>query len=275
MPSAIERLAEHEQQPHHMGRMAEPQGIGNVGSIVVGRALRWFVACREGRIEEARYQVFACAEMVPSASVLSGLCRGLPLEEAAELDEAAICAELGELPRDALPLVSWPVIASRQAIAAAGGPAFELAPDPEPCALVCRCYGVSEQTIEAAITDLGAGVQVADVLAATAAGSGCGSCTRDIQALIDAHARDPGSEAAAPAAVVGTGRVALLKRIDRVSAEVLARSGGAIELWDLQGTTVQVRVRQAGEAVAPQLDRLQRLLQDEVEPALRVEVVED
>jgi len=105
------------QQPRHMGRMAEADGIGNVGSIVIGRALRFFVRIEDGRVADASFQVFACPEVVPSAVVVCDQVPGMDLATAREWDEEDLCAAAGGLPLDELPLVSWPLVGLRLALA--------------------------------------------------------------------------------------------------------------------------------------------------------------
>ena len=273
--TALERLQQHAQSPRNMGRMGDANGIGNVGSIVVGRALRWFLNSSDGVITEAKFQVFACPEMVASASVLSELCVGKSLAEAADLSEQDLCTALGGLERKELPLVSWPLVALRLAVAAAGGPASTLAADVSQDPLLCRCYGVTTASVRAAVEDLGADASVDSVMAATAAGTGCGTCRRDIeQAIADTQAAaKPVAVRAAP--VVASGRVALLKRVHAAADAILSEAAGAIELWDLTGAKVKVKADDQNPAISPLLDRLQRTLQDEVDPVLQIEIIAD
>ena len=51
-------------------------------------------------------------------------------------------------------------------------------------ALICTCFGVSEESIESLITERGV-TDVNEVSAATNAGTGCGSCRMLIQEILD------------------------------------------------------------------------------------------
>ena len=53
-------------------------------------------------------------------------------------------------------------------------------------ALICTCFGVSEETIAGIIERTGA-MEVSDVSAACNAGAGCGSCRMLIQEMIDSY----------------------------------------------------------------------------------------
>lgn len=55
----------------------------------------------------------------------------------------------------------------------------------DPARTVCRCAGVSAETITAAVTD-GCST-VAEISAATRAGTGCGGCHGELKTLIEAH----------------------------------------------------------------------------------------
>ncbi|MDA3961769.1 MAG: iron-sulfur cluster assembly scaffold protein [Planctomycetota bacterium] len=269
-----DRYQQHGREPRNMGRMSEADGTGNVGSIVVGRALRFYVARDGDTIATAKFQVFNCPEQVAVASILTEILPGLSCETALAIDEAAICARLDGFDPAALPVVAWGLVAMRLALAAA----FELdqsVPEDRPLeALLCRCHGVTVRAVEQAIADLEQ-PELDEVIEATGAGSACGSCRRDIAALLET-AIAPAEPA--PSRSTGAGRVGLLKRIASAAEAVQAaasEAGGSIELWNLEGVDVHVRVGGSLNDVAnPQraalIDRLERNLRDEVDPTLKV-----
>lgn len=263
--AALETYRDHQRQPRSMGRMAEPDGIGNIGSIVVGRALRFFVELDGERVAQARFQVFACPDAVPAASRLCELVVGMAVDEAAALGVPELRAAFGGLDADELPVVPWALHALRLALAAARGEAPPLAEDRLIPDLVCRCHGITRTTIEETIAELGA-PEVEDLVEATGAGSGCGTCRRDLAALVETSA-----ESAAPApSTGGKGRVALLKRIDEVAAPLLAEVGGALQLWNLEGATVILRASGDPADHAGAVTRVEMTLRDEVDPTLSV-----
>ena len=258
-------------QPRHMGRMADADGIGNVGSIVVGRALRVFIKLDGGSIERASFQVFACPEVVPSAVVLCDMLPGLSVDAAWELSDDDLCVQAGGLPRDDLPVVSWPLVGLRLALAAATGQEAPDREDQTQPALICRCHGISRQTIVETIAEID-GATTQAIIEATGAGTGCGTCRRDIAALVDQSQARQQPQAGLSR---GLGRVALLKQIaeqaDPILAEVRA-VGGHWELWNLRGTQVEIRVVTALDEAQAGIfrDRLERVLRDEVDPVLSV-----
>lgn len=266
---ALENYDLHRREPVAMGRMTDPDGIGNVGSIVVGRALRFFLKLEGDRVSEARFQVFACSEQLPVASRLCELVVGLTVAEAAALSVADVRAAFGDLPVDHLPVVSWPLIALRQALAAARGEEPPLREDEVRGELLCRCFGVTRATVVETIAELET-PELDELMAATAAGTGCGTCRRDLTALLE----EAGTSAApAPAPGGGKGRIALLKRIEAIAGPLLAESDGALELWSVEGATLVLRAR--GDQDPALLTRLEMALRDEVDPTLKVSLRSD
>ena len=93
---------------------------------------------------------------------------------------------------------------------------------------------MSRDTVQAAI-DSGA-QDLTTIETATKAGTGCGSCRRDIEGNV-------GSTTAVTAG--SKGRIAMLKQIGAVAKPIIDEAeeqGGSIELWDLQGTAVCLRL---------------------------------
>ena len=75
--------------------------------------------------------------------------------------------------------------ADRSALLRLDGPDRDIATVPDPARTVCRCAGVTEETITGAVVDGCSSVQ--EVSAATRAGTGCGGCHGDLKKLIEAH----------------------------------------------------------------------------------------
>ncbi|MGP9502785.1 FAD-dependent oxidoreductase [Specibacter sp. AOP5-B1-6] len=75
--------------------------------------------------------------------------------------------------------------ADRSALLRLDGPDGPVVAQPDPARTVCRCAGVTEETITAAVA--GGCSTVPDISAATRAGTGCGGCHGDLKALIESH----------------------------------------------------------------------------------------
>ena len=269
-------LATHEAEPRNMGRMAVADAIGNVGSITVGKALRFFLALEGEQITAAKFQVFACAEMVPSASALTELVTGMSLDEALALDDQALC-ERWQLDRFELPPFIWALEALHDAIARHRGTSMPASEPVVPEALLCRCHNVSEAAVKALIAD-GVATSVEAIGQANGAGTGCGSCKRDIERLLAETDRGAGLIAPASSSS-GRGRVGLMKQIMGACAELMEAYAGELELWNL-GDGLELEIKLSGVLAedGPDrrgvLERLERTCKDDVDPLISVRVLD-
>jgi bacterioferritin-associated ferredoxin/NifU-like protein involved in Fe-S cluster formation len=276
-----ELLQDHERRPRNLGRLADAHGHGTVGSIVAGRALRVFVTLDgAGRIALMKHQVFNAADQAAAASVLSELLPGRTPAEARALGPADLAAHLGGLDWKDLPPQIWAFQALGAALDQATGCESDWQGDREPYAtpLVCRCHGVDEARVLGAIADGATSVQAIED--ATLAASGCGSCRRELQRLLDeANGKTAAKQIAPIAPRSGPGgRIALLRQIQGALAATLGQyrdAGLHLELWDLDSTRVLLK---APADADPRLkeqaeDRLTRLLKDQVDPLLRIDLL--
>ena len=278
MSAALELLQEHKQQPKNLGKIVGCDAVGDVGSIVVGDALRFFLKIADNKISEAKFQVFGAADMVAAASVLSELVVGKSIEEARRLRPRHICEALGGLSRYELPGQIWALDALAVALNSYQG--LDTTHDDDLEALVCRCHGVTEQQIRDAISEDSCD-EVDKVAAMTFATTGCASCKVDVQKIIDdvlqpQQKTSVGGQGAGPQ----VGRIPMMKKINAVMAQEfipeLSTLQSQMELWDLTSDQVIIKLtgalEAAGEARDQFLDRFQRRIQDEVAAHLRVVV---
>jgi NifU-like protein len=273
-----ELLDDHARRPRNVGKLLNASAVGDVGSIVVGDALRFYISVDGAgkRISQAKFQVFNCTDQVGASSALTELVVGRPLAECRQLGHGELARHLGGLDHALLPAQLWAVVGLQAAIGAYLGEGLE--PDEELDPLLCRCYAIAEETVRTAVAVHGC-ASVEEVVTATGAGTGCGSCRNDIPRLIDEVLRKPAAPPP-PALKAGpVGRIQTLLRIQRlVAAKLLPGLGSAagdIELWDFDGKVV--RVRWAGSlgrdqaARAAALTELAQLIKAEIDPTIAVD----
>jgi bacterioferritin-associated ferredoxin len=141
-------------------------------------------------IRQARARIFGSAGLVGPVSWLMQTIEGRPYEEACEHDPDEVLGALAEGNGHAFPPAvqrgaDFAVKALRRAlgIAVHGMPA-----DIDSGILVCRCIGVGDRAIRAAIR---AGARDPESIGeATGACTGCRSCRPDLMALIDEETRE-------------------------------------------------------------------------------------
>ena len=271
--SPVELLADHQAKPRNIGKLMNANATGDVGSIVVGDALRFYIQVKDERISAAKFQVFNCQDQVAAASLISELVVGRTLDEAWALNPGDLAAHAGGLDHAQLPVRLWAIEGLRSAIAAYRGEERDADVELDP--LLCRCHGIPVETVRQSIKVMDL-QSVEDVVNATAAGSGCGSCRVDIPALLAESKDKPAAAVAEPKRGGVGGRIAIIHRINAVvDGELrpsLAEAGVEVELLDLDGAQVVVRVGGTTDETSRRnaLTTLEKLLKQQVDNALSV-----
>lgn len=268
-----ELLADHQAKPRNIGKLMNANATGDVGSIVVGDALRFYIQVKDERITAAKFQVFNCQDQVGPSSAFTELAVGRTLDEAALLGPMDLSTHLGGLDPTYLPARLWAREGLRSAVSAYRGE--ELDCDIELDPLLCRCHGIPTETVRQSITVMGL-TTPEEVINATGAGSGCGSCRVDLQPLIDEVRTDKVAPTKTDAPKKAGGRIAIIQRIaaavDNELAPTLRQAGIELELIDLEGAVVVVRLQGANNEDARRntLGTLEKLLKEQVDTGLSV-----
>ena len=93
-----DKVLDHFMNPRNVGEVDNPDGIGEVGSMACGDALRLsFRLDEEGRIVEAKFQTFGCGSAIASSALAIEKILGGTLAEALAVTNKELVAEL-ELP---------------------------------------------------------------------------------------------------------------------------------------------------------------------------------
>lgn len=176
-----DKVREHFWSPRNVGEVENPDGMGEVGSIACGDALRLtFKLDENSRISEAKFKSFGCASAIAAASVLTEMLQGLTIEEAEKITNQDIADSLGGLPPQKMHCSVLGEQVLEKAIAYyRGNPAEAKAKE-----VICECFSVTKQEIEKAIKENSL-TSLAEVTNYTKAGGGCGNCHQKIQDLID------------------------------------------------------------------------------------------
>lgn len=271
-----DKVMDHFLHPRNAGEMEHPDAVGEVGSLACGDALRLFLKINDaGVIEDAKFQTFGCASAIASSSVLTELLKGKTVAEAEKLTNKDIAAYLGGLPKEKM---HCSVMGQEALEAALKNWRGEKTPAPAAEGrLVCKCFGVTEETIRRAIreNDL---KTVEDITNFTKAGGGCGECIPDLEEILADERAAMARPKAKPGKMTNLQRMTLVaKVVDEEIRPSLRKDGGDIELVDIEGTKVVVSLR--GACVGCPSSQLtlkglvEKRLQEAVDPEIRVEEV--
>jgi NifU-like protein len=193
MPFYEGRVRDYFLNPRHVGEVCAADAVGDRGSLTCGAALRLSLKIDASAhvVTEAKFRATGCGFLIASACALTEMLHGLSVGEAARLSEGtlasdAITEHLGQVPPERTHCVAL----CRETLAAAFAHyrATVLEEWTGEEALVCTCFGVSENSIEMAI-QTGSLKSVAQVTRACNAGGGCRSCHPLIEEILEDYWR--------------------------------------------------------------------------------------
>jgi NifU-like protein len=267
---------DHFRNPRNVGVIDQPDGVGEVGSLACGDALKlMFKLDKEGRIADVKFQTFGCASAIASSSALTEIIKGMTLDKASKVTNQDIARYLGGLPEQKMHCS----VMGQEALDAAIENYRTGRTEKKILAgkVVCNCFGVTEEEIERVVRENGLST-VEQVTNYTKAGGGCGKCKDDIARIIDrvrverlAAERKAGVQTA-PRRLTGIERIRLIEQtIEREIRPLLKNDGGDIELIDVEGCRVKVALR--GMCAGCQVAHF--TLKDVVETKLREFVASD
>ncbi len=269
--------------PHNAGPLADANAIGEVGSIACGDALKLYLKINDqGVIEKASFETFGCASAIASSSVLTDMVIGMKVDDALKITNADIAKALDGLPREKMHCS----VMGQEALEAAirqwkGEPAMPRTQ--EEGKLVCKCFNVTDQTIIRAIRENHLKT-VDDVTAFTKAGGGCGECRDEIAETLEAELKREGETIEQPVKKPAEEKPAGLSNLQRMQKVMevinmirpqLQADGGDIELVDINGKVVSVRLQGSCHGCAASQVTLhqviEQILRQQVEPDIVIE----
>ena len=252
-----EKVKEHFFAPKNAGKVADANGIGEVGSISCGDALRLSLKVEPESevILDAGFETFGCGSAIASSSALTEIIKGMTLDDALKVSNQDIADFLDGLPPEKMHCSVMGREALEAAVANYRGE--EWSDDHEEGALICKCFAVDAVLIEETIRANNL-TTVEDVTNYTKAGGGCSSCHEGIEEILTlvmaekGEMFDPNKPAAKPepmpAAASATPGMTNLQRIRRIEMIIesirpqLQADRGDVELVDVVGNTVYVNM---------------------------------
>jgi len=270
-----DKVRDHFFNPQNVGEIEDADGVGEVGSLACGDALKLtFKLGQDGRIAEAKFKTFGCASAIATSSVLTELIKGKTLEEAMKVTNKDIADVLGGLPEQKMHCS----VMGREALEAAVENYQGVAAKKHELEghVVCTCFGVTDTEIERVIreNDLTTVEQVTNYCKA---GGGCGGCHGEIEKIIGRIQGEKVKDHGPPTPRQGKKLTNIQKMqliqqtINEQVRPALRAHGGNIELVDIEGDRVTVAFR----GMCAQCHLAEFTMKDVVETKLREFVSED
>jgi NifU-like protein len=173
-----------------VGKLTGANGVGTSANFVCGMFVRFFlrIEIETKEIIDAKYKTSGCGFVIAAAEVLCAKVKGGKLIELDGLDKSVLQTEieneLGRFPADRAHCLKI-CLDSLQA-AFVDFRAAQIEEFTGETALICSCFGVSEDVIENLIENQSLST-VEEVTANCGAGGGCGSCQPLIQEILDSQ----------------------------------------------------------------------------------------
>lgn len=272
-----EKVLEHYRHPRNVGKIDNADLIGEAGSLACGDSLKLYIKLDGSVIKDAKFQTFGCGSAVASSSILTEMIIGKTLEEAKKITNKDIADELGGLPQEKMHCSVMGQEALEDALKKYYGKEEiekEAGLSQNGDKIVCTCFNVTENQIWEAIKVNGLKT-VEEVTNYTKAGGACGRCKGVIKDIIETYLRKEGQAPVMTAAqkILKIGRV-----IDQQISPQLQKDGGDIELIDVEGNKVKVKLTGmcsgCKNATMTLKAFVESVLKDKVDSSLEVEQVQ-
>jgi nitrogen fixation protein NifU and related proteins len=92
-----DKVIEHYENPRNVGSFDKGDddvGTGLVGAPACGDVMKLQIKVVDGRIADAKFKTFGCGSAIASSSLATEMIKGMTLDEAAQIQNTQIVAEL-------------------------------------------------------------------------------------------------------------------------------------------------------------------------------------
>ena len=235
-----EKVLDHYRNPRNVGKIDNADLIGEAGSLACGDSLKLYLKLDGEKIIDAKFQTFGCGSAVASSSILTEMIIGKTLEEAKKITNKDIADELGGLPQEKMHCSVMGHEALEDALKKYYG-SEDGKEETEETAdkVVCTCFNVTENQIWEAIK-VNNLKTVEEITNYTKAGGACGRCKGAIQDILNTYWNGVNKEVQelSPTQKI----LKISKVIEQQISPELQKDGGDIELIDIDGNKVKVKL---------------------------------
>lgn len=273
-----EKVLDHYRNPRNVGKIDDADLIGQAGSLACGDSLKLYIKLDGNIIKDAKFQTFGCGSAVASSSILTEMIIGKTLVEAAKITNKDIAEELDGLPQEKMHCSVMGHEALEDALKkyfGADNNDFDGIEEHSKSGekIICTCFNVTENQIWEAIKINGLKT-VEEVTNYTKAGGACGRCKGVIKDMIETYLKGVNRTVE----LTPTQKILKISRVieQQISPE-LQKDGGDIELIDIEGNVVKVKLTGmcsgCKNAQMTLKNFVESILKDKVDSNLEVEQV--
>lgn len=94
------KILDHFEHPRNYGEVEEPDGTGCAGKPARGITIEISVKVHKEVIREVKFKTAGCATSIASASMVTELVKGMPVEKALLLSPEDVSQALGGIPQE-------------------------------------------------------------------------------------------------------------------------------------------------------------------------------
>lgn len=93
-----EQVMEHFANPRNVGKMADADGVGEVGNAKCGDIMKMYLKIDDDVITDVKFNTFGCGAAIATSSIATEMIKGKTIDEALQLTNKAVMESLGGLP---------------------------------------------------------------------------------------------------------------------------------------------------------------------------------
>jgi len=98
-----QKVIEHFQKPHNLGKMKDPDGVGEVGNPVCGDLMKIYIKTAKGKkgeeiIKDIKFETLGCVAAIATSSMVTEMAKGKTFAEAQKIKFSVVEESLGSLP---------------------------------------------------------------------------------------------------------------------------------------------------------------------------------
>lgn len=111
------KTLDHFLKPHNVGQINRPDGYAQIGNMVCGDQLDFFLKVEKGKIKDVKFLSFGCASNIATASILTEKVKGMTIAAAKKYPWQKVVDDLGGLPHQKIHCSVMAVQGLKKAIA--------------------------------------------------------------------------------------------------------------------------------------------------------------